>query len=121
MATPVLVLNSVRLADPLSDSPAEILYPPVDALLNGAGVYTITTGGAHQLLANANAVRRYLFVQNHSAGDLWVNDASVVAAAAPAIRIPAGGAWEYPAQATPKGAVRIFGATTGQAFTVKEV
>lgn len=121
MATPVLVLNSVRLADPLSDSPAEILYPPVSALSNGSGVFTITAGGTHQALAPANTVRRYLMVQNHSSADLWINEGTTATLAPPSIRVAPGAVWEYAAQATPTGAMRIIGATTGQSFTVKEV
>lgn len=121
MGMPVTIIGKVRLADPLSDSPAAVLYPPVSALSNGSGTFTITAGGTHQALAPANSVRRYLMVQNNSSGDLWINEGATATLAPPSIRIAPGAVWEYPAQATPTGAMRIIGATMGQSFTIKEV
>lgn len=117
--TGVVVLNKVRLADPLSDSPAEVLYPVASAS-NGAGVFTITAGGSHQLLAAANAVRRGWWFFNYSSGDLWIGKGSAAAAASPHLKVAAGGYYECPAHMVTGDPLRVFGATTGQAFSFEE-
>ena len=82
---------------------------------------TITLGGTAQQLVAANTARRYLLIQNISAGDLWINDAGTAAIGGPgSLKIVAGGYYEYPASFVTSGAISIIGATTAQAFTAKE-
>jgi hypothetical protein len=85
---------------------------------------TITSGGTSQQLAAANATRQYLLIQNNSAADLWVNFGVAAVANQPSIRLASGAQIEYSPGGTgviPSQAVNIIGATTGQAFTAKEV
>lgn len=117
--TGVVVLNKLRLADPLSNSPAAILFPVANAS-NGAGVFTITAGGSHQLLANANAVRRGWWFYNYSTADLWIGKGSVAAAAAPHLKVPAGGYYECPAHMVTPDQLRVYGSLTGQAYAFEE-
>ena len=81
---------------------------------------TITSGGAAQVLAAANAARTGFLIQNVSVGDLWINSLTTAVAAQPSIWLPAGSYYEYPSTGVPLTAISIFGATTGQAFAARE-
>lgn len=81
---------------------------------------TITTGGtAQQLVGQELASRRYLLLQNVSAGDLWVNFDVTAILGQPSIRLLSGDTveWDY---FVPQGAISVIGATTGQPFVCKE-
>lgn len=80
----------------------------------------ITAGGTAQQLAAANTARRGFSVQNLSSGDLWISTVGTAAASAPSLWLPAGAYYEMPTGGVSSGAVSIFGATTGQAFTAYE-
>jgi hypothetical protein len=84
---------------------------------------TITTGGTAQELVTGNLGRMYLFIQNVSSSDLWINFGSVDAEPdSPSIKIQPDLAivWESGLGFVPSSNITIYGATTGQAFTVKE-
>jgi hypothetical protein len=81
---------------------------------------TITTGGASQQLMAANPQRRGMWVQNVSAGALYINGFGAAAATQPSILIPPNGLYEADAGTTPTSEIQIFGATTGQAFSARE-
>lgn len=119
MGMPVSVVGKVKLADPLGNSPAAILYPIASAS-NGVAVYSITAGGTHQPLASANNVRRGWWLQNHSTGDLWVGKGTTAVIGAPCIKVPAGALYECPAHMVTGDALRIIGAATGQAYSFEE-
>lgn len=94
---------------------------PAGPLVDGSG--TIATGGTSQAVFTANAGRQYVFIQNLSVGDLWVNFGIAAVVSQPSIRIPAGGSLEFSAAGTgivPTSTVNIIGATTSQAFTAKQ-
>jgi hypothetical protein len=84
---------------------------------------TITLGGTAQNADIARPTRKGYMIQNHSAGDLWINDMTTAVASQPSIRIPAGAMYETPNSgdlgggAYEAGPITIIGATTGQAFT----
>lgn len=83
---------------------------------------TITTGGTSQQLAPSFPNRSYLFVQNLSTGDLWINFTTVATTAQPSIRIPPNpAAFVMESDYISGEVVNIVGATTGQAFTAKEI
>ncbi len=82
---------------------------------------TITTGGVAQQLAPGNSARNGYWVQNNSAGDLWVNELGGTASASqPSIKIAAGQIYESQVRSPCPYAISIFGATTAQAFTARE-
>lgn len=81
---------------------------------------TITSGGTAQTLAAANTARKYLFVENVSIGDLWINFTTTAVANQPSILIKANGSFVMEGTYISTEAVSIIGATTGQAFTAKE-
>jgi hypothetical protein len=81
---------------------------------------TIIAGGAAQVLAAANGNRMGFWIQNNSAGDLWISSMSTAVPSQPSLRIPAGALYEFPANGTPITVISIFGATTGQTFTARE-
>jgi hypothetical protein len=81
---------------------------------------TITTGGTAQIAITANSARAYLFIQNNSTADLWVNYSGTSAAVNAGIRILAGVIERYEQRLCPTGAVSIFGATTGQQYAIME-
>lgn len=90
---------------------------PISSFSDRSG--TITLGGTAQTLIEATLRRRGFFLQNTSAGDLWINVGVAAVAASPSIRIPSGAAYETPEGANPAGLVSIIGATTAQSFTCK--
>jgi len=81
---------------------------------------TITTGNAAQQLAPVNLARKGYFVQNVSAGDLWISTESTAVLNQPSIKLIANAFYESPVGLPPSGAISIIGATTGQAFTARE-
>jgi hypothetical protein len=87
-------------------------------LTNRSG--TITLGGTAQTLAAVNATRRYLFIQNLSVGDLWLNFTTTAVAAQPSIKLAAGDSFVMEGSFVSTELVSVFGATTGQAWAAKE-
>ena len=81
---------------------------------------TVTTGGVAQVAAPAWSQRRGFSLQNLSAGDLWLSAVGTAVAGRPSLLIPAGALYESPTYGTPSSALSIFGATTGQAFSLIE-
>ena len=81
---------------------------------------TIALGGTAQVLMAKNGGRRGFWIQNLSAGDLYINETGAAAASAPSIRIASGALYESIRNACPQTAISIFGATTGQAFSARE-
>jgi hypothetical protein len=81
---------------------------------------TIITGGVAQNIAAAKAGRAGYAIQNHSTGDLWVNELATAVGSQPSIRVPADGFYETPAGCCGPGAISVYGATTGAAFTARE-
>jgi len=84
---------------------------------------TITTGGTAQVLDPANDRRVGWFIQNNSAGSLWINDLGVAATlASPSIEIKTGTYMVAPFNTgyVSSAQISIIGATTGQAFTARE-
>lgn len=81
---------------------------------------TITLGGTAQAFLGANAARSGFWLQNNSAGDLWISEVGTAAAAQPSLRIAPGQLYESPITGCPTTAVSIYGATTAQAFTARE-
>lgn len=80
---------------------------------------TITLGGTAQQAAAANASRKYLFLQNVSAADLWFNLGVTAVVAQPSIKLAAGEKMDF-TDFIPTDLVSVIGGTTGQAFTIKE-
>lgn len=68
----------------------------------------------------ANQARSGFWVQNSSAGDLWISDVGTAGATQPSFQLVAGALYESPMTGCPTGAISIFGATTGQAFSSRE-
>ena len=81
---------------------------------------TITSGGAAQTAVAENLARSYLFIQNVSAADLWFNVGVTAVATQPSIRLASGASIAYDAGFVPRQLVSIIGATTAQAFVIKE-
>lgn len=90
-----------------------------DFVPNGVSLSgTITLGGTSQALAADNPGRRGLFIQNISAGDLWVNPFGAAAAVDTigSFKIPTMTSFNIPTN----DAVAIIGATTAQKFSAVE-
>jgi len=82
---------------------------------------TIATGGTAQAAIALNANRRGFYIQNLSAGVLWISDTTTAVAASPSIKIPVDGLYESMPGNCPTAAISIIGATTGQAFAAREI
>jgi hypothetical protein len=81
---------------------------------------TITAGGTAQELMAANKGRGGFWIQNVSAGDLWINELGTAAATQPSMKLAAGALYESAVTGCTANAISIFGATTGQAFSARE-
>ena len=80
----------------------------------------IAAGGTAQTAIALNANRRAFWIQNLSAGDLWISDVGTATAASPSLKIVAGGLYESMPGNCPTSAISIIGATTSQAFSARE-
>ena len=98
------------------DNPLPVSQSTTGAPTDRSG--TITTGATAQPLMAANGSRKGYLVYNSGAGDLWISDVGTAAATQPSIKIVAGA--YYVADIVSTGAISIFGATTGQAFSARE-
>jgi len=59
-------------------------------------------------------------VQNNSSAALWISDVGTASASGASIQLAAnGGTFATPSGYKPAGAVSLFGATTGQAFSAR--
>lgn len=81
---------------------------------------TVTVGGTAQQLAPANTSRKYLFIQNNSSGDLWINFGANATTAQPSVKVEAGANFFWESSFVPSSSISVIGATTGQTFTAKE-
>lgn len=96
---------------------------PVDAsnqgyLTDRSG--TITAGGTAQVVMVENEYRNYLFMQNVSSGDLWINFGATAVASQPSIRLVPGDSFTMEQSFVSVESVSIIGATTGQAYSARE-
>jgi hypothetical protein len=82
---------------------------------------TITTGGTSQQIMAANAVRRYLFIQNVSDTVMWCNFTTAANTDQPSIQIAVGASFIMEGNAVTTEAVNCIGAVTGKSFTSKEM
>lgn len=82
---------------------------------------TITAGGTAQTLAAANVGRRAFFFQNNSTADLWLNFTTTAVASQPSIKVGAGLTLTMNPGPVTTELISIIGATTGQAFSAKEM
>lgn len=105
-------LTGVSTATPLPISSGN------GSLTDGSG--SITTANGSQLLFAANPARKYLFVQNNSAGSLWINYGSAATLSSPSVVLTAGQSYENPSSFVSSQAINIVGATAGQSFTAKQ-
>jgi hypothetical protein len=113
------LLTTIRDRTPALVSGAQPVVPAAGALVDRSG--TITAGGTAQQLAAANASRIGFSVQNLSTtADLWINSLGTAAAVQPSIKLSPGAYFETPPGYGAVGAVSIFGATTGLAFSSRE-
>ncbi len=128
VATLVELSAGLPVAGPLTDAQMRATPLPVSGIVAtaGRGVIltdrsgTIATNGQAQQMAPANAARTGMMLQNHSAGDLWVDSLSTAVQSQPSVRIPPGAMYEWPSTGVPTTAVSVIGATAGQTFTARE-
>jgi hypothetical protein len=92
--------------------------PATGTLTDRSG--TITAGGTAQQLAAANTSRKYFFVQNLSAENMWVNFTTTAVASQPSIRLTPGSSFTLEGGFVSTEAVHVIAATTGSAWSAKE-
>ena len=98
-------------------STVSVVVPPV-TLIDRSG--TIILGGAAQTISIANSIRHGFWIQNQSAGDLWMSTIGTAAAGEPNIWLPSGAYFEFPYTGVPSTAISLWGNTTGQPYTARE-
>jgi hypothetical protein len=77
----------------------------------------ITLGGTAQIVMAANSARRGAFIQNLSAAEMYVRTDADASPAPGSEWLPPGSRWSTGANT---GAISLYGASIGQAFTAKE-
>lgn len=119
-------LNLIRLkadllkAQSVSTSGSVTIAPTAGTMTDRSG--TITTGGTAQQVMAASANRRYLFFQNVSEIDLWINYGATNAVAnQPSIKVGPDGSMVLEGSSISGERVSVFGTTTGAAYTAKEI
>jgi hypothetical protein len=102
-----------------TESVVDLVAPTYQgALADHSG--TITAGGASQQAAPANPTRRYLLFENVSAADLWMDFGTPAVQSQPSYRLFSGGSLVMEAGFVSTQSVHVIGASTGQAFTLKD-
>jgi hypothetical protein len=87
-------------------------------LVNRSG--SIIAGSVAQQVAAAVAQRRYIIIQNVSAGDLWIDFGVAAVEDQPSIRLSAGATFVMEGSYICGQSISIIGAAPGQKFTAKE-
>lgn len=82
---------------------------------------TITLGGSAQTIMAANATRKYLMIQNVSDTTMWCNFTTTAVANQPSIQLIAGASFTMEGSSITTELISCIGATTGKAFTAKEM
>ena len=86
--------------------------------------FSITSGGASQLLLEENPSRKGFEILNTSSSDLWfifkAPGITAAAAASPSYKLGSGESWYSPLDINVRGAWYVFGGTTGQTGTCWE-
>lgn len=80
---------------------------------------TLAAANTSQQPVGTNLNRKYLMIQNISAGDLWVDFGFLAVIGQPSIKLKPDEKLVFD-NFVPTGSVNIIGATLGQAFVVKE-
>jgi hypothetical protein len=82
---------------------------------------TLLAANVPQEVMPFNPNRKYLFFQNVSAADLWINFGPTAATMdQPSIRVPAGGTFVMEMDFVTNERMTVIGGTVGQAYTCKE-
>lgn len=81
---------------------------------------TITSGGSAQDALAVNIKRSGFCIQNQSGGDLYIREGADATATDASLKIAPGAYYESQAGYVNGARVSIIGATTGQAFFVRE-
>lgn len=81
---------------------------------------SITTGGSNQTLASTNLNRKYIFIQNTSSGNLYVNFTNAATTTGNSITLVPNASFVMENGFVTTEAIQIIGATTGQTFVAKE-
>jgi len=113
------VTNTQGVAAPVGpQNPLPVINTAGNPAVDGSG--TVASGGAAQTLFGGIVPANGFFVQNNSTAALWICDVGAASAGGASIQLAAnGGAFATPPGYKPAGAVSLFGATTGQAFTAR--
>ena len=95
--------------------------PPVGTVTRTDKSGTITTGGSAQTIIAANTSRKGWELQNNSSGDLWFNTLAAAIVGEPSFKLAPGQSYSTDSGFADTGAVSLIGATTGQAFSAREL
>jgi hypothetical protein len=80
---------------------------------------TIAAGGTAQAAAPAYVGRQYVLVQNNGTADLWWDFDVTPPASQPSRLLRSNQSFLAESSFVPAGAINVYGATTGQPYTVK--
>lgn len=114
------VIECVDIADPTTQSARVNIVaglPQQTAIVDWSG--TIAVGGTSQLAVASNLNRKYLFIQNVSSGDLWINFDLNATIGQPSIKLTPGEKFVMESSVVAISDVYIIGATLGQEYTAK--
>jgi len=109
---PIIAGGAVTGANPLP------VTGGTGSLTDGSG--TITTASTSQQIFAANSARKYLFIQNSSVNNMWINFTSAAILGQPSILISPGSVFTMENNFISNEAINIIGATANATFTAKE-
>lgn len=111
--------NAQGVATPVGpQNPMPVVNTAASAASDGSG--TLATGGSAQTLFGGIVPANGFLVQNNSSAVLWISDVGVASAGGASIQLAAnGGMFQTASGYKPAGAVSLFGATAGQAFSAR--
>lgn len=95
------------------------LPPNTGALTDDSG--TIAAANTSQQVMAAVTARKYLFIQNLSATDMYFNIGAAATAGPGSILLPAKGSFVYEGSYVPNGTINILSATVTAPFTAKQL
>lgn len=111
--------SSISVA-PASDAVFTVSFGGVAPSDISSGSGGLTLGGTAQNAAASNAARKGFWLQNLSAGDLWISTIGTAALDRPSLKLGPGAYYESPPGGAGTGAISIVGATTGQKWSGRE-
>jgi hypothetical protein len=112
-------INLSLTSYPQTTSPISGTIVPTKGKFTDRSGSIVAPNTAQQLMA-ANVNRRFLFIQNLSTNDLWINFTIPAVIGQPSLKLPSNSGFSMEGSFVTTEAVSVIGSTTGQTWCAKE-